>query len=116
MILTSSSYFAGAAWGAEFIEELGVNLFKFIPLGWDIIFVIDRFDRADRFAGAAINALIRLDVEHPIALVDAIDWALFDTGLIFNIHTRKRDHICHERLLTTSFRVLLKEKRTYLGG
>ena len=116
MIFTGSSYFAGATWGAKFIEELRVNFFKFIPLGWDVIFVIDRFDWADRFAGATVNALIRLDVEHPIALVDAIDWALFDTGLIFNIHTRKRDHICHERLLTTSFKVLLKEKRTYLGG
>ena len=116
MILTSRSYFAGAAWGAKFIEEPGVNFFKFIPLGWDVIFVIDRFDWADRFAGATVNALIRLDVEHPITLVDAIDWALFDTGLIFNIHARKRDHICHERLLTTTFKVLLKEKRTYLGG
>lgn len=116
MIFTGSSYFAGAAWGAKFIEELRVNFFKFIPLGWDVIFVVDRFDWADRFAGATIDALIRLDVEHPIALVDAIDWALFDTGLIFHIHTRKRDHICHERLLTTSFKVLLKEKRTYLGS
>jgi hypothetical protein len=95
MILTGCSYFAGAAWGAKFIEELRVNFFKFIPLGWDVILVIDCFDWADWFAGATINALIRLDVEHPIALVDAIDWALFDTGLIFHIHTRKRDHICH---------------------
>lgn len=100
MILTGSSYFAGAAWRAEFIEELGINFLKFTPLGWDIVFVINRFDWADRFAGATIHTLIRLNVEHPIALIDAIDWALFDTGLIFHIHTRKRDHICHERLLT----------------
>jgi hypothetical protein len=116
MILTSRSYFACPTWGAKFIEEPGVNFFKFIPLGWDIIFIIDRFDRADRFAGATINALIRLYVEHPITLIDAIDWALFDTGLILNIHARKRDHICHERLLTTTFKVLLKEKRTDLGS
>jgi hypothetical protein len=43
-----------------------------------------------------------LDIKHPIALVNAIDWALFNTGLIFHIHTWKRDHICHERLLTNS--------------
>jgi hypothetical protein len=102
MVLTGCSYFACATWGAKFIKEFGVNFLKFIPLGWDIVLVINRFDGADWFASATVHTLIGLDIKHPIALVNAIDWALFNTGLIFHIHTWKRDHICHERLLTNS--------------
>jgi hypothetical protein len=66
----------------------------------DIIFVVDGFYRADRLASSTINALIGLDVEHPIPFINTVDRALLDTGLIFHVHTWKCDHICHERLLT----------------
>ena len=50
-------------------------------------------------AGAAINALIRLDVKHPITLVNAINGALLDAGLIFHIDAWLGNYICHAGLL-----------------
>jgi hypothetical protein len=69
-------------------------------LGWDIIFIVNRFNGADWLAGATVNALIWLDIKHPLALVDAINRALLDTGFVLHIDTRKGDHIGHLRLLS----------------
>jgi hypothetical protein len=38
-----------------------------------------------------------LDVEHPSTVINAINGALFAAGLIFNVHARFGDYICHER-------------------
>jgi hypothetical protein len=65
-------------------------------LCWNIIFVIDGFNRTDWLAGAAINTLIWLDVEHSAALVNAINRTFFDARLIFNIYTRFGNYISHE--------------------
>ncbi len=53
----------------------------------------------DWLARAAIDALIRLDVQHAIAFIDAVHWALFDAGLILHIDTWLGNHICHENSL-----------------
>ena len=41
----------------------------------DVVFVEDRLDRADRLAGAAVNAFVGVDVEHPLTFVDAVNRA-----------------------------------------
>jgi hypothetical protein len=81
----------------KFYEELSINLRKLFPISWNVILIIDRLDWADRLAGAAIYALIRLDVEHAVTFIDAIHWALFDAGLIFHIDTWLGNYICHEQ-------------------
>jgi hypothetical protein len=68
-----------------------------LPLTWDIIFIINSFDRANRLACTAIDTFVRLDVEHPSTVINAINGALFAAGLIFNVHARFGDYICHER-------------------
>ena len=69
---------AGAARRADLHEEFAINCAKLFPLRRNVILVVDRLDWADRLTCAAIHALIRLNVEHAITLVDAIYWALFD--------------------------------------
>jgi hypothetical protein len=44
--------------------------------------VEDGLDRADRFAGTAVHALGRADVERPVALVDAVHWAFDEAGSV----------------------------------
>src|SRR2546421_224730 len=44
-----------------------------LPLLRQGVFGEDRLDRALGLAGAAVNALLRVDNENPIRLVDAID-------------------------------------------
>jgi len=86
-----------STWGAEFYEELGVNFREFFPVSWNIILIINCFNRAYRLASTTIDALIRLDVEHSVSFVNAIHWALFDAGLIFHIDAWLGNHICHEQ-------------------
>jgi hypothetical protein len=72
------------------------------PRSWNIIFVIDCFNRTYWLAGAAIHALIRLDVKHAIAFVNAVHWTLFDAGLVLHIDTWLGNHISHENSLPES--------------
>jgi len=56
---------------------------------------IDGLDRAHRLARTAVDALIRLDVEHAFAFVDAIDGALLDAGLVLHVDACGGDDVRH---------------------
>lgn len=88
--------FACSTRRADFYKKLGVDFAKFFPLRRNIIFVIDSFNWTDWLASSAVDTLIRLDVKHSGTLVNAIDRALFDTRLIFNINTRFGNYVSHE--------------------
>jgi hypothetical protein len=88
--------FAGTARGTNFNEEFSIDFAKLLPLRRDIIFVVDSFNWANWFASATVNALIRLDIKHTRAFVDAINRAFFDARLIFNIDTRFGNNVRHE--------------------
>jgi hypothetical protein len=80
----------------EEVEELDIGLIVVRPLVGQIVFVVDGFNRADWLTSTAIDALIRLDVEHTIALIDAIDRTFVDTCAILEINTGLGDNIRHE--------------------
>jgi hypothetical protein len=69
-------------------------------LSWNIIFIINRLNWANWFTCSTIHTLIRLDIHHSIALIDAINWALFNTRFIHYIYTGKGDDVCHLKLLS----------------
>src|SRR5262249_56741446 len=48
-----------------------------------------------RLASVAINALVGMDVEHGLALVNAIDGADLDAGLVLHTDAGLSDHIRH---------------------
>ena len=52
-----------------------VDLDVLLPFFWQIILVINRFDRALRNACFAVNALVRTDVQHRLTLVETFYWA-----------------------------------------
>jgi hypothetical protein len=93
MIGISCTNFARSSWRSKFDEKFGVNFRVFLPLRGDIIFVVDRLNWADGLARTAVHALVRLYVEHSSALIDAINWALFDARLIFHIDTRLCNYV-----------------------
>lgn len=78
MVASSGTYLARTAWGSQLFKEFGIRTGEIFPLRRDIIFIINRFDRAYRFTRTTINALIRLNVKHALTFVDAIDRTLFD--------------------------------------
>src|SRR5688500_7427434 len=52
-----------------------VDLHEGLPLVGERILGEDRLHRALRFARAAVDALLGIDDQHPVELVDAVHWA-----------------------------------------
>jgi hypothetical protein len=73
---------------ANLREEVNIDLVVVRPLTGKVIFVIDSLNWTNRLTSTAVNALIRMDVEHAVTLVDAVNWALVDAGSVFDIYTR----------------------------
>src|SRR5690606_21109930 len=53
------------------------------------------FYGAHRFARPTVDALIGVDIEHALTLVNAINWTFVNASAVFHIHTGKRNHIGH---------------------
>src|SRR2546427_12383782 len=62
----------------------------------------DRLDRARRLAGLAVDALVGVDVELILPLVDAIDGTDLDAGLVLHPDAGLGDHERHAILPRTS--------------
>src|SRR5882724_2974389 len=56
----------------------------------------DRLDGALRLARAAVDALVRVDHEHLLRLVDAVDRADVDAALVLLVDAGLRDHVRHQ--------------------
>src|SRR6266571_5613230 len=80
------------------LEELLVDLRVLLPLSRQLVVDEDRLDGADGFAGSAVDTLVRVDVEHGLALVDAVHRADLDTGLVLDIDAGLRNHVRHSGL------------------
>src|SRR5665647_3587788 len=100
-----------AAGASEVVEELDVGLVEVLPLLGGVVLVEDGLDRADRLAGTTVDALIGVDVERALPLVDAVDRAFFDTGLVLDVNTRLGDHVRHVRLLVWIVRGPVSRRR-----
>src|SRR3954453_14309426 len=99
VVLVDLADLGGTTGRAEIVEELDVGLVVVLPLVRGVVLVEDRLDRADRLARTAVDALVGVDVEHPGALVDAVDRALLDAGAVENIDTRLGDDVGHAETL-----------------
>src|SRR5258708_17216944 len=77
------------------LEDVAVQGGVLLPLRRHVFLGEDGRDGALRFARAAIDALVRVDVQHVGPLVDAIHGAHVDTRAIFDVDARLGDHIRH---------------------
>src|SRR5262249_31751504 len=94
-ILIDLADLGGATGRAEIFEELVVGRGIVLPLLRHVVLVEDRLHRADRLAGTAVNALIGVDVEHPVALVYAVDRALLNARLVEQVDAWLGNYIGH---------------------
>src|SRR5690606_37965345 len=62
-----------------------------------VVLVVDGLDRADRLTRTAVDALVRVDVHRPTALVDAVHGALRDAGQIHHVDASLAYHVGHCR-------------------
>ena len=67
----------------------------FAPLFGNVVFVVDGLDGADGLAGAAVHALVGVDVQGAVTFVDAVHGAFFNAGAVFDIHAGTRDNGGH---------------------
>src|SRR6266498_5207325 len=95
MVLVDLADLRGAARGADVVEEVDVRGVVVLPLLRDVVLVEDRLNRADRLARPAVHALVRVDVEHPVAFVDAVDRALLDARSVQHIDAWLGDDVSH---------------------
>src|SRR5258708_23427515 len=79
------------------LEDVAVQGGVLLPLCRHVFLGEDGRDGALRFARAAIDALVRVDVQHVGPLVDAIHRAHVYTRAIFDVDARLGDHIRHLR-------------------
>ena len=94
-VLAGGAELCCAAGGTQVIEEVCVGADVFAPLFGDVVFVVDCFYGADGLAGAAVHALIGVDVQGAFTFVDAVDGAFFNACAVFDIHAGKRDYVGH---------------------
>src|ERR1700733_579556 len=87
-------------------EEFGIDGREGALVCQQVLFGIDRIDRTDRQAQAAIDAFLRLDIHHPAALVDALDRADVLACAILHVDTGRSDHIGHGELRGVSARAI----------
>src|SRR6266403_574122 len=80
------------------LEELLVQLDEALPLIGCLVFGEDRLDRAHGLTSAAVDAFVRMDVEHRVAFVDAIHRTDLDTGLVLHVDARLGDDVRHQVL------------------
>src|SRR5271156_3111457 len=66
-------------------EELGVGAFEGALALRQIFAGEYRLDRTDGKAEPAVDALVRLDIHHPAALVDALDGAHVLAGAVLDV-------------------------------
>src|SRR5262249_11565724 len=75
--------------------ERSVDADERLPLLGQRVLGKDRLDRALGLAGAAGDALLGVDDEDPLALVDAVDRADVDARPVLDVDARLRDHVRH---------------------
>src|SRR6478735_8951568 len=95
VVLVDDAELRGAAGAAEVVEGLDVGVVVVGPLLGDVVLVVDRPDGADRLARTAVDALVGVDVERALALVDAVDRTLLDAGAVLEVDARLGDDVGH---------------------
>src|ERR1700742_2485090 len=80
-------------------EEFSIDRDPGLQLLREPVVRMNRCDGAHGLAQAAIDALVRLNVERAPALIDAVDRAGVEASLVLYIDAGVGDDIGHERLL-----------------
>ena len=95
VIVVDHSYLGGTPWRTDLDKELDVSGVVLGPLFGEVVFVVDGFNGADGLTRSTIDALIRVDIEHPVAFINAVHRTFVNAGAVFDINTRKGNYIGH---------------------
>ena len=80
----------------SFLEtEISVEVSEIGPSTRQIRFVEDRLNGTRWHAGATVDAFSGVDVQHPLALVNAVNRTNLDTAFVLNANARLSDYVSH---------------------
>ena len=79
-------------------EDVAIDLDELAHISGDVFLREDRGYRALGLAGAAIDALVRVNEELLLPLINAIDGADIDARLVFDADARFNDDVRHDEL------------------
>src|SRR5262249_28193958 len=91
---------------------LGVERRELLPLVGQVVFVEDGFDGALGDAGLAVDAFLRVDVEHLRPFVEAVDRAYDHAIGVFAVEAGLGDDVSHSRLLCLTVLVEIDQSNT----
>ena len=77
------------------LEDITIDLHVLLLRRRHVFLGKDRRHRTLGLAGTAIDALIRLDVEHLLAFIDAVHGTDVDARLVFDVDARFGDDVRH---------------------
>jgi len=89
----------GTTWRTDGFKKFDVGLVIVRPLGRQVILVINRLNRANGLASATVNTLVRVNVKHAVALIDAVNRAFINAGFVFDVNTWQCDYVGHRIFL-----------------
>jgi hypothetical protein len=75
----------GSSGRVGILEHFSIDLDVLLQVRRHVFFREDRGDRALRLTGAAIDALVRVDIELLGSFIDAVDWTHIDTRAVLGI-------------------------------
>src|SRR5688572_2962526 len=76
-------------------RHFGIEGGEVLPLLGQVVLVEDRLDRALRYASLAVDAFIRMDVEHLLALIEALHGADDHAVGVFAREARFGNNVSH---------------------
>jgi hypothetical protein len=76
-------------------SHLGIKLDEGHLIFGDVVLMENRFHRTFRNACFAVNAFIRVDIEHLLAFVEALHWANHDAVGVLARKTRLTNNVGH---------------------
>jgi hypothetical protein len=76
-------------------KKVDIGAVVLSPLLRNIVLIVDSFNRANGLTGSTVNTLIRVDIEHAVAFIDAIHWAFFNAGLVLKVNAGQSDYVSH---------------------
>src|SRR5258708_900053 len=94
------------------LRQLGVELRVFLPFLGKVVFVEDGFDGTLGNARLTVNALLGVDVQHRLPLIEALYRAHDDAIRVFAIETRLGYDVSHYSFLSLEFGRFSGEKLT----
>jgi hypothetical protein len=76
-------------------KELHICCVILCPTLGQIVLIVDCLNGTHGLASATVHALIRMDVQHSVTLINAVNRTFVNAGPVLDVNAGQSDHIGH---------------------